>query len=119
MKPISLLRNAARSFSFSRNGFRPSSMTAPEVGCSSAPRIYSSVLLPLPDGPMMETASPGLSISETPERMRMGPCGDWYSLMRFVASSKSYDTVAPDEADAVVFEAARREDYPVSRYRLY
>src|SRR5579864_8640479 len=96
MKPISLLRNAASSASFSRNGLRPSSVTEPEVGGSSAPRMYSSVLLPLPDVPMMETVSPRLSERETPERIGRGPRGEGYCLLRLVASSKlcptSYDS---------------------------
>src|SRR5579859_5830698 len=99
MKPISLLRNADSSFSLRMNGLRPSSVTEPEVGGSSAPRIYSSVLLPLPEGPMMEMASPRLSERETPERIGRGPRGDGYCLVRLVASSKLgscfYDTVAP------------------------
>src|SRR5437667_10390868 len=101
MNPTSLFRNAASSRSFSRKGLRPSSVTTPDVGGSSAPRMYSSVLLPLPEGPIMEAASPRLSESETPERIGMPPRGEGYSLMRLIASSKQtsydYDTVDPNE----------------------
>src|SRR5712691_13461398 len=92
MNPTSLLRNAASSRSFSRKGSRPSSVTVPDVGGSSAPRMYSSVLLPLPDGPMMETASPRRREREMPERIGIGPRGVAYSLVRFVASSKADPT---------------------------
>ena len=37
---------------------RPSSSTWPEVGLSSAARMFRSVVLPEPDSPMMATYSP-------------------------------------------------------------
>ena len=43
---------------------------APAVGVSSKPRIESSVVLPLPDGPIKSVSSPGLRLIETPLRAR-------------------------------------------------
>ena len=61
-------------------GFVPPSVTVPVVGGSSAPRMYSSVLLPLPDGPMIAAASPGANVSETSDSTDTSPCGDGYDL---------------------------------------
>src|ERR1022692_4478732 len=51
---------------------------------------------------MMETASPRLSERETPDRIAIGPRGDGYCFVRFVASSKRvlhHDTVGSNEAN--------------------
>ena len=69
------LRKAACSRSPSVKGSWPSSVTVPDVGGSSVPRMYSSVLLPLPDGPMIATAAPRSSDSDTPLRMGSSPRG--------------------------------------------
>src|SRR4051794_9834736 len=87
MKPIDWLRNAASSFSLSWNGSRPSSLMEPELGGSSAPTIYSSVLLPEPEGPMIAAESPRFSEKFTPERIARGPRGVAYSLVMFETSS--------------------------------
>src|SRR5687768_5870589 len=42
--------------------------------------MYSNELLPVPDGPMIETASPLLSKNETFDKTRSGPLGVGYSL---------------------------------------
>src|ERR1035438_10681085 len=78
MKPTAWLRKAASSFSGSRYGSTPSSVTAPEVGGSSPPAIYSSVLLPAPEGPMMAADSPRRRVSEMPASTVRGPRGDGY-----------------------------------------
>src|SRR5215207_489396 len=48
----------------------PPTAIAPEVGDSSAPTIWSSVLLPDPDGPMIATISPSSIVKSTPSRAR-------------------------------------------------
>src|SRR6185436_11123024 len=58
MNPISRLRTRARSDAASSATGRLLSMYCPSVGESSNPRIDSSVDLPQPDGPAMETYSP-------------------------------------------------------------
>ena len=54
----------------------PSIVTAPVVGGSSAPRMYRSVLLPLPDGPIIAAASPGANDSDTSDNTAISPCGE-------------------------------------------
>src|SRR2546425_12104953 len=51
--------------------------------------MYSSELLPLPDGPMMAAASPGDSENDTPESTASGPRAVAYSLLRSVTCSKT------------------------------
>ena len=59
----------------------PSRTTSPEVGWSSPPRRWSSVLLPEPDGPMRATNSPGRPSARRLEgRRRRGcPAGNAWS----------------------------------------
>ena len=45
---------------------RPTMRTLPRVGVSMHPRIDSSVVLPLPDGPINSVSSPPLSAKLTP-----------------------------------------------------
>jgi hypothetical protein len=45
------------------------------------------VLLPLPEGPIMETASPLERVREIPDRIERVPRGAGYSLARLVTSS--------------------------------
>src|SRR6185436_18075511 len=87
MKPICRLRNAACARSPSVNGSCPSRVTVPDDGGSSAPRMYRSVLLPLPDGPMIATASPRSSDSEMPERTVSAPRGVGYDFATSFAIS--------------------------------
>ena len=54
-----------------------------------APTQYSSVLLPLPDGPVTATASPRFMVSEMAERIRRGPDGAGYSMLTDLTSSTS------------------------------
>jgi hypothetical protein len=70
-------------------GILPARATVPDVGLSSAPRIASSVLLPLPDGPITQTDSPGASAIETPSRIVSDPVGPGYSLRTSVATRPS------------------------------
>src|SRR5712672_1526305 len=58
MNPISRFRTRARSHPRSSATGRPFSSYEPLVGESSRPRMESSVDLPQPDGPPMETYSP-------------------------------------------------------------
>jgi len=44
--------------------------------------------LPLPDGPMIETAEPGGNVKETSETIRSGPAGVGYSFDKFSTFSK-------------------------------
>src|SRR5438477_5461395 len=58
MNPISRLRTRARSEAGSSATGRPFSRYCPSVGESSKPRMDSSVDLPQPDGPAIDTYSP-------------------------------------------------------------
>src|SRR5260370_407751 len=51
--------------------------------------MYSNELLPLPDGPMIAAASPGVSENVTPDSTGSGARGVGYSLMRSVTCSKT------------------------------
>src|SRR6476619_27457 len=79
---MDLLRNAACSRSDNRYGSLPSSGTLPIDGASSPPRMYRSVLLPLPDGPMMATASPRTTANEMSRRILRSPRGVGYDFER-------------------------------------
>ena len=58
-KPRLSRRKAARSPSGMVSRFLPDKSTSPAVGLSRAARIFSRVVLPEPDSPMMATYSPG------------------------------------------------------------
>ena len=77
MNPISRLRTRARSEAGSSATGRLFSRYCPSVGESSRPRIDSSVDLPQPDGPAIETYSP-LAISRwmPDERVRLDFVGE-------------------------------------------
>src|SRR6185295_184669 len=62
------------------NGFFPSSVIVPCDGGSSAPSMYKSELLPLPEGPVIAAASPGESVKLTPDSTVSGPRGVGYCL---------------------------------------
>lgn len=64
-KPICPLRMPVRSFSFSSDTSWPSSQYWPEVGLSSSPRMFSSVDLPHPEGPIIATNSPSSTLNVT------------------------------------------------------
>ena len=64
-KPICPLRMPVRSFSFSCDTSCPSSQYCPEVGLSSSPRMFSSVDLPHPEGPIIATNSPSSTLNVT------------------------------------------------------
>ena len=53
--------------------------------------MYSSELLPLPEGPVITAASPGFNENETSEITVMGPRGVGYCLLTFATSSMSFD----------------------------
>ena len=73
--PISWLRKVASCAPVSENGSRPLSRTLPDEGGSRAPRMYSSELLPLPDGPVIAAACPGASENDTSASTVSGPRG--------------------------------------------
>ena len=50
-----------------------SSRTWPRVGLTKPPTMLSSVVLPQPDGPMIETNSPWRTSRSTPSTTRIGP----------------------------------------------
>ena len=56
--------------------------------------MYSSVLLPTPDGPMMAAASPRFMESDTPASTVSGPRGVGYSLVTSEISSMDQATAA-------------------------
>src|SRR4051794_40949276 len=64
MNPISRLRMRARSACGRLATSRPLSKYSPRVGESSRPRIESSVDLPQPEGPAMDTYCPRSIVSE-------------------------------------------------------
>src|SRR5436190_8672617 len=66
--------------------------------------MYSSVLLPDPEGPMMAAESPRLSARLTPERIARGPRGVAYSLL--ILETSSMDAFGDDPG--VHIERARR-----------
>ena len=70
MNPSSRLRTRARARSVEDVIGSPFSVTRPRVGTSSSPIRFSSVLLPQPDGPMIEMNSP------TPTSRSMSGEGD-------------------------------------------
>src|SRR5687768_12356568 len=52
---------------------RPSSSTRPFVGLTKPPTMFIKVVLPQPDGPMIETNSPFETSNETSSITRIGP----------------------------------------------
>ena len=64
--PIWRRRNRATPVSLSLSTRSPATVTVPLVGRSRPAMRLSSVDLPLPDGPMTATASPGASSRLTP-----------------------------------------------------
>ena len=67
-KPRLSRRKEDSSFSFTAVSSLPASRTVPAVGLSSAARIFSRVVLPEPDSPMMATYSPVSTVKDTSAR---------------------------------------------------
>ena len=63
----------------------PLKATRPSLGRSSPPRIFSSVLLPEPLGPVMATASPSSRVNSQPCRTSTSPPWRGKLLARFTA----------------------------------
>ena len=59
--------------SLSENGFRPPNSTTPELGGSSAPRMYNKVLFPHPEGPTIDADSPLESLKLMSVRIERAP----------------------------------------------
>ena len=57
-KPTLLRRNTASSFSFMPESRTPSTITSPSSGLSSAPIMFSRVVFPEPEAPMMAVNFP-------------------------------------------------------------
>ena len=64
-------RSLARSSGFLPAIESPRTRTVPSVGVSMQPRMDSSVVLPLPDGPISSVSSPPLSARSTPLSARI------------------------------------------------
>src|SRR5262245_37827861 len=64
------------------NGSTPSIDTVPDEGGSSAPRMYSSELFPLPDGPVTAATSPAERENDTSDNTFSGPREVEYSFER-------------------------------------
>src|SRR5882672_798780 len=64
MKPILSRRNAAHCRGVLLTRSTPATTTLPRLGVSMAPIRFSSVVLPLPDGPRRTTNSPADTASE-------------------------------------------------------
>ncbi len=73
MKPRCWRRNAASASGPSPLTLWPSMMTSPSVGARMQPRIDSSVVLPLPEGPISSVSSPACRVSDTPFSARTLP----------------------------------------------
>ncbi len=71
-KPTVLPRYSVSSFSVRSSRFFPSTTTAPEVGVSSAPIIWSRVVFPLPLSPLMAVIDPLSILAMTPRSARTG-----------------------------------------------
>src|SRR3990172_6529364 len=65
MKPNFFRRISGNRFSANAMITSPLSWIAPSVGLSSAPSIESRVVLPEPDGPIINTTSPGATDMDT------------------------------------------------------
>ena len=63
--------------------FVPLTTTAPEDGASMPPIRLSSVVLPLPDGPISATKSPSATSSERPSRTGTSCVSRRYTLRTF------------------------------------
>jgi hypothetical protein len=68
MKPMVFKRSAVSARSDSLLVSLPVTSTVPEVGVSTHPIRFSSVVLPLPEGPAMDRNSPSATSNETPRR---------------------------------------------------
>src|SRR5689334_25297690 len=68
-------------------GGAPRHCALPALGCSSPPRIDSSVLLPHPEGPTIATTSPGPTVNDTSSSTSSAP-KRW--LMRSAIRSIDY-----------------------------
>jgi hypothetical protein len=83
MKPSSRLRTFASWRSRNDRTSRPLSATRPLDGASSSPMMFSSVLLPEPDGPMMETNSPASTVRLTFSRATVSIVSVRYTFSMF------------------------------------
>ena len=91
-------RQVARSFSLIRCTSRPVTMISPSEGRSMPVIILSRVDLPLPDGPTIETNSPGFTCNEIPFRtvISVSPTGN-----RLTTSRTSTDRLSAVRSPAI------------------
>src|ERR1043165_9247578 len=87
MKPMLLLRIAARRTASSWAVSGPSMRYSPSLGTSSRPRIASKVDLPEPDGPLIETNSPLAIASSAADSARISTSSVWNTLAILCSSS--------------------------------
>src|SRR6185503_6167018 len=80
-KPMLVFLKSASAVAPRSNGFCPSSVMVPCDGGSSAPSMYRSELLPLPEGPVIAAASAGDSGKVTSDSTVNGPRGVGYCLL--------------------------------------
>ena len=74
---------------------RPSTTSRPLVGWSRAATRFSSVLLPLPDGPLTVTKDPAMRVADTSKTPAAGPAEAGY-----VRLTPSITTVLPSRGGA-------------------
>src|SRR5688572_7389786 len=74
------LRRRARSTVERVQALEPSRKTSPDVGRSSRPRMWSSVVLPAPEGPIKARRSPARSSRSTPCRISSVESPTWKRL---------------------------------------
>src|SRR5262245_11411568 len=99
-------RQRARSLAFMRPIASPLTVTSPEVGWSMPPMRLSSVVLPLPEGPIRPTKSPASISSESPASTGTAWVSLRYSLWTFVTVTSAIGppvASAPAVPDAVPF----------------
>src|SRR5437773_7793242 len=87
----------------------------PFVGGSKAPSMYNRVLLPLPEGPMIETASPRDRESEMSESICSAPRGVGYSFETFSTFSKRQSPMLTQCLSTDVSDCVIKSDHSVMK----
>lgn len=81
---------------------------------SRVPMMFSSVLLPQPDGPTMATRSPRLISSETPRSTLTGllPAFDAYCLVTSLSRNSGADDGGDDMAQRLAQAGVLKKQFP-------
>src|SRR4051794_30432680 len=111
MKPISRLRIRARSEKERSATCLPLSQYLPSLGESSRPRIDSSVVLPQPEGPAIETYSPLRISMWIPDRA-------WVSTSSVMKTLMTPSRWISDSEDAAINSSKAQPPAPARRRRL-